>query len=117
MEFQNYLRKTALLAFAFVLMGFAVSYAHADDDDYSFKVHNNTKSAIKKILVSPDGKDYGFFDIGNGIAPGQTVELVWDKSTNGESCVQHFKAVFADGSESQPVKFDFCEDDLELSFD
>ncbi len=84
--------------------------------DYSFKVHNNTHETITKILVSEDGKNYGYFDIGNGIAPGETAELVWDKSTNGESCHQYFKAMFSDGSESQPVKFDFCESGLVLEF-
>ena len=86
-------------------------------DDYSFKVHNNSDQAIKKILVSEDGDEYGFFDIGKGIKAGATVELVWDSSTNGESCEQYFKAVFADGSESDATKFDFCEEDLTLEFE
>ena len=110
------LKKVILLSFALLLMSSSISFARSDDDDYSFKVHNNTKAAIKQILVSEDGKSFGEFDIGHGIAPGETVELVWDKSTNGQSCHQFFKAVFADGSQSQPVKFDFCEDGLELSF-
>ena len=46
---------------------------------------------IKKILVSEDGEKYGFFDIGSGIKPGQTVTLVWAQSTNGEDCKQHVK--------------------------
>lgn len=86
-------------------------------DDYSFEVHNNSDQAIKKILVSEDGKKYGFFNIGAGIKAGQTVELVWDSSTNGESCEQYFKAVFADGSESEATQFDFCEEGLTLEFE
>jgi hypothetical protein len=79
-------------------------------------VHNTTKNTIKKILVSEDGKDYGFFDIGKGIKPGETADLTWDQSTNNEKCKQWVKAVYDDGSESEPAKFDFCEDDLELEF-
>lgn len=86
-------------------------------DEYSFEVKNNTDQTIKKILVSEDGKEYGYFDIGKGIKAGQTMELVWDASTNGESCKQYFKAVFADGSESEATKFDFCEEGLVLEFD
>jgi hypothetical protein len=45
------------------------------------------------------------------------VELVWDKSTNGESCEQYFKAVFDDGEESEPTTFDFCESGVVLEFE
>ena len=86
-------------------------------DDYKFSVHNNTDRAIKKILVSEDGEEYGYFNIGKGIKPGATVELVWDSSTNGESCEQFFKAVFDNGEESEASKFDFCEEDMTLEFD
>ncbi|HEX8281243.1 MAG TPA: hypothetical protein VF551_07690 [Chthoniobacterales bacterium] len=85
-------------------------------DEYSFKVHNTTKETIKKLLASEDGKKFGFFDIGSGIKPGEKATLVWDKSTNDGACEHYFKAVFDDGEESEPVKFDFCEDDLELEF-
>lgn len=84
--------------------------------DYKFKVHNNTDTLIKKILVSEDGEEYGFFNIGNGIKPGATVELVWDSSTEGESCEQWFKAVFSNGEESEATQFDFCEEDMTLEF-
>lgn len=96
---------------------FAISFAAMAADEYKFKVHNNTKVKITKILVSEDGEEYGFFDIGAGIKPGQTVELVWDSSTNDESCEQYFKAVFANGEESEPVQFDFCESDVALEFE
>jgi hypothetical protein len=85
-------------------------------DDYSFKVKNTTKELITKILVSEDGEKFGYFDIGKGIKPGETMTLVWDKSTNGSSCHQWFKAVWESGEEGKPVKFDFCEKDLELEF-
>ena len=86
-------------------------------DDYSFTVENKTDTTITKLLVSEDGKEYGFFDIGKGIKPGNTVKLVWDQSTNNENCIQWIKAVYADDSEAEPTKFDFCEKDLEIVFE
>lgn len=94
-----------------------MSFSAFAEDQYKFGVHNNTKQAITKILVSEDGEEFGFFNIGKGIKPGATVELVWDTSTNGESCEQYFKAVFADGEESEATQFDFCEEGLVLEFD
>ena len=105
----------AVLAVAVVFVSFAAFNVSAEE--YKFKVTNNTDSVIKKILVSEDGEEYGFFNIGAGIKPGQTVTLVWDSSTNGENCEQHVKAVYADGSESEPAMFDFCESDIALEFD
>lgn len=86
-------------------------------EDYSFKVTNNTDTKIVKILVSEDGEEYGYFDIGSGINPGKTVTLVWHSSTDGESCEQYFKAVFANKEESEPQQFDFCEEDVALEFE
>ena len=83
---------------------------------YDFKVNNNTDSHITHLLVSEDGQQWGRFDIGGGIAPGNSAMLVWDESTNDQDCEQYIVAVFADLSESEPVVFDFCEDDLELEF-
>ena len=99
---------TGLLAIA--------SQAQAADSEYSFKVHNTTKNTITKILVSQDGKSWGEFDVGKGIGAGKSETLIWDSSTNNEACKQSVKAVFDDGSESAPAKFDFCEKDLELEF-
>ena len=107
--------KALSLAFALALVCSAFAFA-TSKVEYKFKVHNNTKVAIKKILVSEDGKKYGFFDIGDGIAPGATEELVWDKSTDGGNCEWNFKAVFANDEESEPVEFDFCEKNLTLEF-
>jgi hypothetical protein len=114
MRFNHNPGKVLVLAAALVLM--STSFAFANASDYKFKVHNNTKQAIKKLYVSEDGKKWGQFDIGGGIAAGATEELVWDKSTDSEACEQYFKVVFADGEESDPVKFDFCEKGLVLEF-
>lgn len=108
------LGKALMIGLALVLMSATLSFAKTND--YKFKVHNNTKQAIKQLFVSVDGKKWGEFDIGNGIRAGATVELVWDKSTDNEPCEQYFKVKFADGEESDSVKFDFCEKDLVLEF-
>jgi hypothetical protein len=99
---------------AVLLVGTVSAFA---EDSYKFSVHNNTNKTIKKILVSEDGEEFGFFDIGKGIKAGATAELVWDASTNGEDCSQFFKAVFDGGDESEPVEFDFCEEGLTLEFE
>jgi len=116
MNFQSKLVRAALLSIAFIVLSFTAANAQSSEE-YSFKVTNNTDTTIKKLLVAEPGKKYNYFDIGKGIPPGKTVTLVWDKSTNNQACVQYFKAVYADGSESEPAKFDFCEDELELVFD
>jgi hypothetical protein len=67
--------------------------------------------------VSQDGEEYGFFNIGSGIPAGKTVTLAWDQSTDGENCQQYFKAVFANGEESEPQQFDFCEDEVAIEFE
>lgn len=117
---RNNFKKITLLAFALVLMSFAVSYAHAHKTatvEYTYKVHNKSKSTITALMASEDGKTYGEFDIGDGIKPGQTVTLVWDKSTDNGNCEQWIKAKFADGGVSPAAKFDFCEKDLVLEFE
>ena len=85
-------------------------------EEYSFKVHNTTSSNITKILVSEDKKEWGAFSVGKGIGPGENGTLVWDQSTNNEECKQYVKAVFEDGSETEPAKFDFCAKGLEIEF-
>jgi len=107
--------KVVLLATALLLMSFTLSFAKTSAD-YKFKVHNNTTHDIKKILVSEDGKKWGYFDIGDGIPAGATEELVWDKSTDKGNCEWSFKAVFSNDEESAPVAFDFCEKGLVLEF-
>jgi len=84
--------------------------------EYSFSVKNGTETAITKILVSQDGKSWGFFDIGKGITPGETMTLIWDASTNDQDCKQYIKAVWLDGSEADPAIFDFCEEGLAIEF-
>ena len=104
----------SLLSLAIILIG--SSAVMAQDSEYSFKVINRTEVTIKKLLVSVDGKKYNFFDIGAGIGAGKSATMVWSKASDSDPCKQFVKAVYADKSESTPVKFDFCEEDLELEF-
>jgi hypothetical protein len=117
MNLYTQITKATALVCAVLVMTFVPPFALGAEGEYSFKVTNKTKNTIKKLLASEDGEKYGFFDIGKGIKPGETMTLVWDKSTNSGKCKQHFKAVYDDDSESEPVEFDFCEKDLELEFD
>jgi hypothetical protein len=111
MRLHKNFKKVTLLALALVLVSFPVVYAHAQSG-YQFKVHNVGKNKVLKLLASEDGKNWGYFDIGDGIDPGETMTVVWDKSTNTSGCNWFFKAYFDDGLESPPKKFNFCEDDL-----
>jgi len=117
MNLHNRITKATALVCAVLVLTFVPHFALGAESEYSFKVHNKTKQTIKKLLASEDGEKYGFFDIGKGIKPGETMTLVWDKSTNDGKCKQYFKAVYDDDSESEPEAFDFCEKDLELEFD
>ena len=58
-----------------ILVGTSTSLARVQPE-YTFTVHNGTDSTIKKLLASEDGENYGFFNIGKGIAPGATASLV-----------------------------------------
>ena len=104
---------TIRVAVATLLVG---AFSAASADEYSFVVSNASSGTIKKLLVSEDGVTWRPFNIGNGIASGAKGTLVWDESTNDSGCEWSVKAVYADGSESEPADFDFCEADLEMEF-
>ena len=114
MSFNSKLFRLSVFSAVLVLMSFSASYAQ--DSEFSFTVSNKTNVTIKQLLVSSDGKKYGFFDIGAGILPGKSAELVWSKSTDSDPCMQWVKAVYSDKSQSAPIKFDFCEEELDLEF-
>ena len=108
--------RVGFVAIAFGIAASGMLATAAQADEFSFTATNTTKSAITEVFVSENKKDWGYFDIGSGIKPGATVNLVWDQSTNTEGCSQWVKAAYKDGSESEPAKFDFCEDGLEIDF-
>jgi len=114
---KNCFAKTALLALALtslvVLPRIALA---ADESEYSFVLHNSTKEKITGLMVSEDGEKWGKFDVGAGLNPGESAKFVWNKETNSQGCEQLVKAEFEGGSESKPVKHDFCKEGLELGF-
>ena len=83
---------------------------------YEFVVSNATKVKITAVEVSEDGKSWGFFDVGGGIPAKSKTTLVWSSETDNSGCEWQVKATYADGSESDPASFDFCEEDLEIEF-
>jgi hypothetical protein len=105
MSIKNSVR-IAVVCAAFALPAVQASAA----DQWHFIVKNVTKSNITNLEVSEDNKTWGNFDIGKGIAPGETAKLIWDASTNEQGCEQWLRAKFADGSTSEASQQDFCED-------
>ena len=105
---------TIAALFMIVLSGISAPLVHAQ---YRFKVHNNTDHTIVGLVASESGEEAGEFDVGDGIGPGETMTLEWDKSTDDSHCEWAFSAAYDDGTISDPVVIDFCEDDLELVFD
>lgn len=87
--------------------------AHAD---YSFTIENNTSSDIVGIEVSEDGSEWGDFDVGKGIRAGYSSEATWADHTDDSNCEWLFRATFRDGSVSEEVSFDFCEENLVIEF-
>ncbi|WP_210319317.1 hypothetical protein [Aureimonas glaciei] len=106
----------SVAAISFGVAGIGMMATAAQAEEFSFTATNTTKSNITEVFVSENKGEWGYFDIGSGIKPGATVNLVWDQSTNSEGCSQWVKAAYADGSESEPAKFDFCENGLEIEF-
>ena len=111
------LKLSSRLTGAAIAIMLSLTPVAAQAEEYKFKITNNTDQTITKVLVSEDGEKYGFFNIGKGIKAGQTAELVWAEHTNEGECEQYFKAVFANGEESEAEKFDFCESEVALEFE
>ncbi len=97
-------------------MGEKESKDPAEGDQYTFKVKNANVQRIIKLLTSEDGKKYLEFDIGKGIDVDEIVTLNWDKSTNKSGCEWYLKAVYADKSVGDAVRFNFCEENLIIEF-
>ena len=108
MKSQGRARGVVLLIFTLILTSVAAGNARPAEV-YSFTIYNKTERVITKIFVSEDGDDYKLFDIGEGIVPSTTAELIWTESTNLTGCRQYIRAQFEDDSQSETVKFDFCE--------
>lgn len=83
---------------------------------YEFNITNSTAVKITSVEASEDGKTWGKFDMGAGLAAGASTKITWDSSTDNSGCEWQVKAGYADGSASAPAKFDFCKDDIEIEF-
>ena len=84
---------------------------------YTFTIANNTELGIVGIEVSEDGKAWGDFDVGEGIPAGESAEATWAEHTDDSNCEWQFRAEFEDGTTSDAVAFDFCEEDLTIEFE
>ena len=99
-----------------VLFAVAMLACAASASAYDFTVVNSSSSAITGVLASEDGSTWGSFKLSGPIKPGGKLQLVWSPETDSSNCEWQVKATYADGSESEPAPFDFCEKDLELEF-
>ena len=102
--------RTLLMAATLGLLSLGAIAQPATAEQWHFWVTNNSTGTIKRLLVSEDGKQWGYFSIGSGIPRGKTTKLVWSEETDSESCVQWIKAEFSNGDQSTPTQFDFCKD-------
>jgi len=93
-----------------------LTFATTASAEYAFQIENNTDSRIDAVVVSEDGEHWGAFDIGSGINAGATANMTWDASTDESGCTWYFMATFEDGSNSDVVEFDFCEEELVIQF-
>jgi len=98
----------AFLAVA-LISGLTIGTGKAFAEQWYFYITNGTDAKLTGLYASEDGRQWGKFNLGGGVPAGKSVKLIWDSSTNDESCEQYLKAVFSDGSESKSNKFDFCE--------
>ncbi len=105
---QNFVSKTLLALATFACIGSA--------NAYDFTVTNSTEVKIVSIEVTEDGESWGPFDIGAGLAAGASTKITWAAHTDDSGCEWQVRAGYADGSESEPAEFDFCEEDLEIEF-
>lgn len=102
--------RTLLLATVIGTLSLVAKVSPAAAEQWYFWVQNNSEAQLQRLLVSQDRKTWSYFDIGEGIAPGDSAQLIWDESTNNQSCNQWIKAEFSDGEESAPARFNFCKD-------
>jgi hypothetical protein len=104
------LNRKFLVALSIAALGLTVKATPASAEQWYFWVKNDSNAQIQKLLVSEDKEKWGYFDIGAGVAAGEKEKMVWDSSTNNQSCTQWIKAEFSDGQESEPAQFNFCKD-------
>ncbi len=81
MRNQTNSRKTVLLmCSALALTGLTLIPGYAQKSQtagYTVTVSNNSSMVILALLTSENGKRWGKFDIGDGLAPSRSVKLEW----------------------------------------
>ncbi len=110
MRIGRYVLAAASVLTGAVTLSLVAGSALAQRSQWYFYITNRSNSTLTAVYVAEQDKPWGRFDVGSGIKPGQTVKMVWNKSTDSEDCYQWIKGVYADGSESTPAKIDFCQD-------
>ena len=99
-----------------LLAAIALAACAGSASAYDFTVTNSTGQSINGVHATEDGKNWGSFKLSADIPPGGEMKLVWSPETESTGCEWQVKATFADGSESEPAKFDFCEANLNIEF-
>lgn len=83
--------------------------------EFTFTVENKSSRAVTQVLVSEDGREWGYFSLNETIRPGKTGTMTWGEHTNNEACVQWIKIGYEDGTMTEPAEFDFCKNpDLQV---
>ena len=75
---QKIVTKTLLALAMFACIGGA--------NAYEFNITNSTGSKITGVEASEDGKTWGKFDMGAGLAAGESTTITWDSSTDDSGC-------------------------------
>lgn len=83
--------------------------------EYKFKLTNNTSKAIVTVVAAENEKNVGDFTLEGPIKPGESVTLVWDKSTDNSDCNWAITVGFEDGSVAEPSIVDFCQSNVSLT--
>ena len=107
------LRSTVSFVALIAMVGLNIQTAMASG--WTFKVSNEGKSKIERVEVSEDGSEWGVFTASE-LAPGESSTMEWASSTDNSSCEWKLRAVYSDGSMSEPASFDFCKE-THLVFD
>ena len=102
------LLKVALATAGAALSLVSILAISAKAEEYYFTLRNDTDLAISQVLVSEDGKTWGYFTLESNIAPKTEGKIVWGQDTNREACSQWIKVGYENGTVTEPEKFDFC---------
>ena len=100
-----------------ILAALSIGRAHTVTTGINHKiiVVNSATLNIIKVLTSADGGNYESFNVGRGIRPGKSRVFPIDESN--QPCDLQIKVMYADRSETAPVRVNACEKDVTVEFD